>query len=45
MRASALLSPSTIPSSIARPIAKGISACASIQMIPKTTPATSVGTW
>ena len=41
--ASAWLSWSTIPFWIARPIANGISACASIQQTPKNTPPSSVG--
>ena len=43
--ARAWLSCSTMPVWIARPIAKGISACATIQATPKSTPATSVRTW
>ena len=42
---SARESSSTIPSSIARPIANGISACATIHTTPNTIPRTSVPTW
>jgi hypothetical protein len=43
--ASARLSCSTIPSSIARPIVNGISAWATIQRTPKPIPASRVPTW
>ena len=42
---SARESSSTIPSSIARPIANGISAWATIHTTPNTIPRTSVPTW